>query len=94
MKLKLQTAFARRIGQRFHFSVINVSAAIEHDRAGFLRQQPFRNRFADNFGICAIGRCFRLTENLGIASRSRYERVAGIVVHHLGINMLAREMNR
>src|SRR5207237_735718 len=45
--LKFQSAFARGVGQRFHFAMENIAAAIKHHVLHFLREQLLRDRFTD-----------------------------------------------
>src|SRR5207249_1308371 len=56
--LKFQSAFARGVGQRFHFAVEYVTAAIKHYILHFLCQQLLRDRFANAFGRFTIRRHF------------------------------------
>src|SRR5437763_13669738 len=56
--LKFEAAFARRIGECFHFAVVKKTAAIEHDRFHFLGHQPLRDRFANLFGGRTVCRQF------------------------------------
>src|SRR4029450_3754099 len=50
MRLKLQSRFARRVGQSLDTSVIQVTTPVEHDRLQTLRLGPFRDQLADRFG--------------------------------------------
>src|SRR6266446_5126403 len=50
MRLKLQSRFARRVSQSLDTSVIQVTAAVEHDRFQALCLGPFGDQLADRLG--------------------------------------------
>ena len=93
MNLKFQSAFARRIRQSFHFSVINETAAIEDDFLDFLCKQTLRDRFADLLRDARFAAAFFAAKSF-FRRRSRRQRLAGIVIDDLRINMLARKNGR
>ena len=85
--LKFQSAFARGIGQRFHFAMENIAAAIKHHVLYFFGEQFLRDRFTDAFRCLAIRRCF-FSRQIFLQSRNRGQRFAGIVINHLRVNVM------
>src|SRR5271168_2179498 len=56
--LELEAAFASGLRQRFDAPVIDITAAIEHDRLQALRQRAFGDLLADNccrFDVVRLG---------------------------------------
>lgn len=56
--LKFESAFARRIGERFYFAVIKKAATIEDDLVDLLRQESLRDCFADLLRGSEVGTRF------------------------------------
>ncbi len=81
MMLKLQSRFARRIGQRFDAAMIEIPAAIENHFLDAVLDRLLRYFRANPFGRCHVAAGF------GARRRSRNQRHALRVVDHLRIGM-------
>src|ERR1700704_3817787 len=85
--LKFQSAFACGIGQRLHFAMENIAAAIKHHVLHFFGEQFLRDRFTDVPRRLAIRRCF-FSRQTFLQSRNRGQRFAGIVINDLCVNVV------
>ena len=93
-ELEFKSAFACRVRQRFHFALVLKPAAIEHYFVDLFSQCALGDDLADNFSACAIGCGFILSKHVLLGGRRRNQRFARIIIDHLGINVLARKVDR
>src|SRR5579863_9150581 len=87
--LELQPRFARGLGQRLDAPVIQKTAAIEDHALYALLDGALRNRFPDLLGGGNIAARLRLQRQRG----SGYDRLALLVVDHLGVNVVERTIH-
>src|SRR5439155_10623799 len=83
--LKLQSRFARRLGQSLHAPVIQVTAPVEYDLLHALGLRPLGDQLADRLRprhVAAGLESRRLLDR-----RSRNQRVPLAVVDHLGVDV-------
>ncbi len=92
--LKFESAFARRVGQRFHFAVIKKSTPIENDLVDLLREQTLGDQFPDLLRRRAIGGMFAFSAQSLLRRAGGDQRLARFVVDDLRVNMFARKNGR
>src|SRR6266487_1599593 len=86
--LKLQSGFARRVGQRLDFAVVPRAAAVEHHLLDAFVQRRPRRQSAKRFGALDIrGELLAVGRRLA-ARRSGRQRRAGVVVNELHVDVL------
>src|ERR1700744_3228761 len=87
--LKLETGFARCIGEGLHASVIEIPATIEHNLLDALFLRALRNQLAHLLRCRHIATCLQL-RGLG---RCGNNCDALCIVNHLGINVVQRAIH-
>ena len=91
--LKFQSAFARRVGQRFYFAVIKKSTAIENRLINIPGQQTLGDGFANLLRRSTIGGMFALAAERFLRCAGRDQGLARLVVDDLGVDMFAGKIN-
>src|SRR5688572_1990255 len=95
--LKLQSCFARGIGDRLHAPVIKKSVAVEHHALDALLDQALGNRLPDRLragDIAALGLLPERALDRRLDARRRGDRAAGHVVHDLHVDVGDAPVNR
>src|SRR5215471_13649958 len=87
--LKIQAAFACRIGQRLDLSVIDITAAVEHHLGDALGLRAFRDELADPRRRRPVGLRLCLLAKTFIERRSMGESASRLVVDDLRVDVLA-----
>ena len=91
--LKFQSAFARRIGQRFYFAVIKKSTAIENRLVDIPGQQTLGDGFPNLLRRGAIGGMFAFAAERFLRRAGGDQSLAGFVIDDLGVDMFAGKIN-
>src|SRR5689334_363569 len=86
--LELQSRFARRVRQCLDAAVVLPPAAIEGDFVETRRLCLLGNRFADSFRGGDVAAVLELAADVLLHARRRCQRLAGVVVDDLGVNVL------
>jgi hypothetical protein len=92
--IKLQSRFARRVGQRFHPAMIKKSVAVEDDLADSLAETALGDSLADYLGRLHVALALEPFAQLRGERRSGRERLPRIVGHYLRVNMVERAVHR
>ena len=85
--LEFESAFARCVGQRFHFAVVKKSTAIENRLVDLFREQTLGDQFPDLLRRRAIGGMFAFSAQNLLRRAGGDQSPARFVVDDLGVNM-------
>jgi hypothetical protein len=85
--LEFQSAFARRVRQRFHFAMVKESTTIENRFVDLLRHRALRDQLPDLLCRRTIGGVFSLERFLRRPGGN--QRLARFVIDDLGVDVLA-----
>ena len=90
--LKFQSAFTRRVSQRFYFPVVEESTPVKNRLVDLLREQALGDQLPDLLGRRQIRSMFVLAE--GFLGRAGGDQcLARFVVDDLGVDMFAGKIN-
>src|SRR5271170_7954318 len=92
--LETQPAPACRIGQRLDAAVIEIVAAVEHHFLDALGSGALRHQLADRLGGADIGAGLEAAPQVLFERGRGRDRLAALVVDHLGVNVLRRPKHR
>src|SRR5579883_1199775 len=94
LQLKLETRFARRLGQRLDPAVIKKAVAIEDHLPDTLVQASGGDALADRPGRVEVARGFKSAAHVRRQRGRRRQRTARIVRNYLCVNMMQRAVDR
>src|SRR5450631_1663726 len=92
--LETQPTLACRVGQRLDAAVIEIVAAVEHHFLDALGGGAFGDQLADRLGRTDIGAGLEAAPQVLFDRRRRGDGRAGLVVDHLGVDVLRRTKHR
>jgi hypothetical protein len=92
--LKIQSRFARRIGQRLDAPMIDIGAAVENHVLDASLQSARRNQLSNLGRSRNVGAFFEAALQLAIDAGRRRKRMAIRIVDDLGIDVLGRTEHR
>src|SRR5436189_6476304 len=86
--LELQSAFARAVGNGLHATMVAIAPAVEHHEAQSLGLCAGGHGLAHQLGLLRLLFARHLRLEVRVDGRGRYQRIAGAVVNHLGVDVL------